>query len=434
MNTGSVNSGSLDGSSTPQWVIRAIVLAAAVATADSSVALRTAYCAVDATATASASSDAVRTALASATGAASAGSIAPAIATYAGAVNASSTAVGYAAVRRDVFATAAGQATATGLALTANAIGDASATMGATVVQADAHIIFWGRSNTTAAATGSAAINGVTRYPTVNATAGSSYTRAEASIKLNGQTYYRLDGFVPGATASATAAINPGAVGVSTTIGCFDFGTATGGATAFVRHPGAGQATGLCAAVPATPVRYAQATLTSAAGASATVTPNKISWRTAAADAAAFGYPSKASTNFAARAAADAGGWNVTAWSVRNTYGAAASGALSDLSASILTGTQHRGVAVTTTASSGSADGLVAYQGWADGFAEAAGESAANVNYAGAAESTATAMVGKAEGFANSEIKAPPDRYMIVVEEDRSMLVPLDDRMMLIAA
>ena len=46
----------------------------------------------------------------------------------------------------------------------------------------------------------------------------------------------------------------------------------------------------------------------------------------------------------------------------------------------------------------------------------------------------ATALVGRAYALANSEIRAPDDRYMIVGQEDRAMVVSAEERMMVVTA
>ena len=53
---------------------------------------------------------------------------------------------------------------------------------------------------------------------------------------------------------------------------------------------------------------------------------------------------------------------------------------------------------------------------------------------ASAIGSHAVSMVGRAFALANSEIRAPDDRYMIVGQEDRAMVVSAEERMMVVTA
>lgn len=46
----------------------------------------------------------------------------------------------------------------------------------------------------------------------------------------------------------------------------------------------------------------------------------------------------------------------------------------------------------------------------------------------------AVSMVGRAYALANSEIRAPDDRYMIVGQEVRAMIVSAEERMMVVTA
>ena len=50
------------------------------------------------------------------------------------------------------------------------------------------------------------------------------------------------------------------------------------------------------------------------------------------------------------------------------------------------------------------------------------------------ADVMATALVGRAYAVANSEIRAPDDRYMIVGQEGRAMVVSAEERMMMVTA
>jgi len=59
---------------------------------------------------------------------------------------------------------------------------------------------------------------------------------------------------------------------------------------------------------------------------------------------------------------------------------------------------------------------------------------ATRIQQAHVADVLATALVGRAFALANSEIRAPDDRYMIVGQEDRAMIVFAEERLMVVTA
>lgn len=59
---------------------------------------------------------------------------------------------------------------------------------------------------------------------------------------------------------------------------------------------------------------------------------------------------------------------------------------------------------------------------------------ATSIQQAHVADVLATALVGRAYALANSEIRAPDDRYMIVGQEDRAMVVSTEERLMVVTA
>ena len=59
---------------------------------------------------------------------------------------------------------------------------------------------------------------------------------------------------------------------------------------------------------------------------------------------------------------------------------------------------------------------------------------ATRIQQAHVADVLATALVGRAYALANSEIRAPDDRYMIVGQEDRAMVVSTEERLMVVTA
>ena len=132
---GYINGFSLNGAAYPSWVIRAVV----VATAAASFAVaptRITFASAFGDAVVSVSLTQTQIIQARATATANASVDAKPTLEYAGASVATATAIGNAAVRRDVFATAGGDATCYAEALTAQAIADAQATMASSVVLA----------------------------------------------------------------------------------------------------------------------------------------------------------------------------------------------------------------------------------------------------------------------------------------------------------
>lgn len=197
MNSGFVNGFSVNSAAYPNWVIRAVVTAVAVASF-AVAPTRITYASALGDAAVSVTLTQTHTIQARATTTASASVDVQPTLIYAGNSVATATATGNGAVRRDVFASAGGDATATGLALTAQAIGTSNATMAATGVLAKAHIIFPGRALTPCTASGTAPGH-VTRYPTVLSGYGEViYARAESSVKRTGHSYFNHDGYGAG--------------------------------------------------------------------------------------------------------------------------------------------------------------------------------------------------------------------------------------------
>ena len=205
---GTVNGVGINGTALPNWVVRAVVVAVAAATVNVE-QTRTTFGSVNADASVVVTLTQTHTIAARANATAECSHFVAPTVIYAGAANTTATAFGAGAVRRDVYADAGGDATATGLAISADALGDAQASCAATVDVCDAHIVHPGRANVTCSATQIVSAGDVTRYTGVTGALGSvGYTLAEASIRLNGESFYRLDGFVPSAQATSTAALD----------------------------------------------------------------------------------------------------------------------------------------------------------------------------------------------------------------------------------
>ncbi len=130
---GAVNGFSINGTVLPSWVVRAVVVATAAATVASSEPTRTTYATAHGDAAVVVSLTQTHTIQARATGTASVSSSIEPTLKFAGSSTATATATGNGSVRRDVWATAGGDATCTADALTAQAIGESQATAVSTV-------------------------------------------------------------------------------------------------------------------------------------------------------------------------------------------------------------------------------------------------------------------------------------------------------------
>jgi hypothetical protein len=164
VNNGAINSFSINGAAVPNWIVRAVGIAAVAAATVTATPTRVASAAAYGDAVATVTLAPTQTVLARATATAGVSSyLAPHI-IYVGKSTASAVATGNGSVKRDIFAQAAGDAHATGEALTAQALGNANATMGCTVVLCKPHIVFFGKSNVIGLASTVSGSGKVTRY------------------------------------------------------------------------------------------------------------------------------------------------------------------------------------------------------------------------------------------------------------------------------
>ena len=344
-------------------------------------------------------------------------------------------------LRRDVYASAGGDATCTAIALTAQAIGDSENTATATVISAVPHIVHPGRSSATCASLDVPALGKVTRYALTGAPIGSvEYTRAEASMKLTGESYKRHDGFVPAGQANgiASSLVDQSKTKTIVTLGVFDFANSESGAASFmvqpataagyadsalsalahIQHPGASDAPAL-ALGDAEPVR----TTYGAAYQLIQVTANNPRARikhAAEASGAATSDVETASAwqtsivhSLVATATAQQDEWLIYGLQ----YWATASASAQAITAQ----------AVPTLARMGYVDDALANAITLD-------ITATRVMFANVDDALSNALVGLAFGVTNSEIKAPDSRYMVVPAEDRTMYVPAEDRTMRVQA
>lgn len=434
MNSGFINGFGLNGAAYPAWVIRAVVVAAAVASFNVE-QTRTTFASAYGDAVVSVHLTQTHTIQARATSTASASvDVAPTL-KYAGHSTALATATGNGAVRRDVFATAGGDATCTAEALTAQAIGEAQATSASTVVLARAHIVSPGRAVTPCVANGTAA-GDVTRYPTVLAGWGEVlYRRGEASVKRSGTSFYELDGYVLDARASATGEIPQDRVKIVATLGSFDYADSTGTARSFIRHPGRAVGTGVNTAVQATAIHIQRPRVNAQASASATITGTRTVNPVATGSGDATAYAPKARINHAAKGSGAAAAV-VSASGLRTANGYTEVWAYAATAKAIEFGTQHPAAASASAAGSGTSAAKQRHAGHVGVTAQAeVGRAVPTLRIAARVDTTlATAIVGRAYALANSEVRAPDDRYMVPSAEDRGMTVYAEERTMVVTA
>lgn len=376
---------------------------------------------------------------------------------YAAGSLAMATATGNGAVRRDVFATAGGDATCTGEALTASALGEVSATSAATVDLCLAHIIHPGRSSVLCEASGEGT-GDVTRYPTVLAGLGSvEYTRGEASVQRSGEAFVRLDGYVPGATAGAVADIPADRVKIIATFGSFEYADCTGTAHPFVVFSGRALATGVNTRVQAIATHIQRPTATGVGEATGTAdgTRNVLPSSAGVADSTALA--PRGLVRHAAGGSGDAESTVVASAAVRTTFGSVSGLAVAASAGNVVYGVQHYMTGTGTGEATGTASAeylgaaaassdagaqsfhvLYGTQHWA-GVSAAVGQAdsqpvtATQIKHA-FATGYALATAQKALGFANSDILAPDGRYMVVPEEQRGMTVYFEERTMVVTA
>lgn len=437
---GEVNGFSINGTVLPSWVVRAVVVAAAAATVASSEPTRTTYAAAFSDAAVSVSLSQTHTIQARATGTASVStSIEPTL-RFAGASTATAIATGNGAVRRDVFATAGGDATCTADALTAQAIGESLATAVSTVDLAQPHIIHPGRSATLCEANGTAS-GDVTRYPIVLLTYGySGPSWGEASVKRNGNIYFEHDGYSLSAS-TATATVEQDKTKIIATLGSFDFGNGTSGAGSFITYSARASGTGINTSQPVESTYIYRPKATGTAGAS-TVTADamRVVMPTADALAESLTYGPKARIRYEATGTGNAAASIVQALGVRvamaHQDGATAGATLAE---GIVFGMQHWGASDGAMAigDSQQTHAGVAFAASAQGslaMAVTLDSTATRTQQGHVSDILATALVGKALALANSEIRAPDDRYMIVAQDDRDMIVFAEERLMVVTA
>lgn len=436
MNNGAINSFSINGAAVPNWIVRAVgVVAVAAATVT---ATPTRY------ATASAYGDAVaqvslaptQTIVARATATAGVSSyLAPHI-IYAGKSTATALATGNGSIRRDVFAQAAGDAHATGEALTAQALGNASVSMGSTVVLCKPHIVFFGKSNVIGLASTVSGSGKVTRYCTASTTAGIGYTRGEASIKLSGNSYYNRDGFVPLATSGCVASVPQDRIKIIATLGSFTFAESDGTVKSFIRYTARSNGSGQSTAQTVNSRRILKGAGSTTAQASATITGTRVALGKVSEQASASYLSIRSRIKYAATGRSDANATSIAVVGKRSAMGIVTGFAGADSGYPIV-GKQNKATASSTAiATLTFVATRIKYAAQSTGnSAQASVVSAkAVLKQMALATSTALASVGKAYAVSNSDISAPADRYMVIDAQSREMTAPFEDRTMTVTA
>lgn len=288
---GSLNGYAVNGATTPNWVVRAVVAALAAATFSVS-ATRVAYGTAHGDASVNVSLADTHQIAAWAVSTAQATSALFPHVVRSGNVNAQATATGTGAVLNYSFASAGGDASCTGIALTSQAIGDAFNSAQCTVADCIPHIVFAARSLVIGQAIGQAD-GDVTRYPTVQSAIGEAiFSRAEASYSASGSGFYLNDGYVLAGSAvgRSTASVPQAGMLVTAHFAAFEISGCDATADTFIRYTTRANGASVCTAQP---VRANQVFFKTASGdavATVVATPHRITKETATATSGAASY------------------------------------------------------------------------------------------------------------------------------------------------
>jgi len=398
-----LNGSSINSTLAPSWVKRALVVAVvAAASVVSTNYVRTTFGNVSTSAVASYAIVHSQTHQARASGTASAGvSIAPTF-TMAGRVSGQASAYGVALVRRNVFGEAGGDARAYGEALTAQAIGNVSnLTASSTVVLANAHRIRPAKGISYSINSSIQAVPHIIVAARVGTSYGlSAYTRAEASVKRSGNTYFNRDGFVPLAKAGATGYTLQDRTKIIATFGAFDFAQSVASSHAFVYHHGFANTLSTATGTIALSTRLAIGRASGTAAASASCVGVKTRYSGATSNATSTAYALKSIARYYPRLSMSAGA-TATVQPLRTAYAYVPITRGEATSNTPVTGNQYRATVASAAAVSVVAKATAVRLG----------------------QVRATAMVISTEIFAvaNSDSLAPPSRYMNVPYASRSM-------------
>lgn len=281
---GSLNGYTFNGAATPNWVVRAVVAAVAAATF-SAAPTRFAYGSVLGNASVNVSLVDTHQISAWAGSTALATSALFPYIVRSGNVDAQATATGTGAVLNYSFASAGGDASCTGLALTSQAIGDASNTAESTVADCIPHIVFSASSLVYGQATGEAA-GDVTRYPTVQGAIGEAiYSRAEARYSAFASGFYLDDGYVLAGSAvgSSTATVPQAGMLVTAHFAAFEISGCDATANTFIRYTTRANGSSVCTAQAVSANQIFFRTASGDVAATVVATPQRITKTTATA-------------------------------------------------------------------------------------------------------------------------------------------------------
>lgn len=477
MNNGAINSFSINGATVPNWIVRAVGIVAVAAATVTATPTRVAVASAYGDAVAQVSLAPTQTIIARATATAGVSSyLAPHI-VYAGKCTATALATGNGSVKRDFFAQAAGDAHATGEALTAQALGSASVSMGSSVVLCRPHIVFFGKSNVIGLASTVSGSGKVTRYCTATPTAGIGYTRGEASIKRASNAYYELDGFVPLATSGCVVSVPQDRIKIIATLGSFEFAECSAQANTFIRYTARSNVSGQSTAQSVNSHKILRGDVNTTAQATATITGTRVALGVVLAQADASHLAIRSRIKYAVACISDATATSIVAIGKRTANGGAIGEAGAESNFANV-GTQNKSTA-SNQAIVTSELVLADYKGMSASFATAQAQSNTPVfgiqHKAGASDiaistaqlvlgkykpfgssfviarsqsntpavgnqnkatvnSTALASAGKAFAFTNSDVLAAAERYMVIDAQSRGMTVPFEDRTMTVTA
>lgn len=442
MNNAPVNQSGINGSQAAAWLIFAAVATATATTAAcDGVRIRPGWVASAQAVATIVNANAVLERRASSTSNAGAIGLAQPNIIYSGGCNVIATATGQATIPHDVPATATGSATATGTAIAAQALGESLANTTASIVQANGIRIKPGSSNTTASAAGVSINGNVTRRPLANTTAGVGYTRAEGSLKLNGNSFYSHDGYVIAGDGAATCVADIDQTLMETIItgGVGNTGSCEATAAAFIKMSANSYAGSL--SIDGYTIhmllhtKYGAATNTASCAATAIGVKQRPA--SATGSLASASATAKALMQYAGRALTPGDNASIVSATPTRIRAGIVTG---DLAASSLMsstfGYQYFAEAESAATLAADADPAVTYQAGAAGVVgNAQSESKGFVTHKAAANGAmALSLTIKATGLTNSDVKAPDGRYMTVQDDDRILIVPFEERTLLVAA
>ena len=423
-----INGYGVNGGYAPAWVVRAAVVAAAAAavitTAPTRIVPAAAYGDANVVVTLTES----HVLAARATGNAGVSSALFPTVLSAGRVTATATATGFAAILRQVQATAAGDAGATGTALPNAKLGEASVTAAASVVTCNAHRIRPGASSQPVLATAVAPAGDVTRYSPASSNVTAT-GRGEASRKANGTSYFLHDGYVLNALAGCSVDVDQTKTKITAGNGSFDFATSDGAGTAFLRRPGAALVTATASGAVQTTVRRF-ATVSASSGATATVNGVRVRLASVQGTASATRILAQARQSFVATASG-AGQVLAVAPGVRTVLPTVLQVAEAN-SLAIVPGRQFYADPMSATAKA-SSQTTASVSTTVTGIAQATGSASGRYTFAATASSSSTATsFADPDAFPTSPASA--ERQMIIGPDITAMVIPFEDRTMMVDA